>query len=87
MRPSHTTLSFPIQIALLDIRASTLCFSELMYSAVSYEGLSQISDDKMVGVYQLTRHCTESFGMSVLQAFVVRIFKKCTSVNSKSKIS
>ena len=87
MRPSHMTLSFVVQIALLDIRANELCFSEFMYSAMSYEGLSQISDNKMARFYQLVQHCTESFGLSVLQAFIVRIFKTCTSLNSKSKIS
>lgn len=87
MRPVDATLSFPIQTALLDIRASTLCFSEFTYSAMSYEGPSQISDDRKARCYQLTQHCTESFAMSVLQAVIVRILKTSTSLNSKSKIS
>lgn len=86
MTSSHITLSFPIQIAVLDIRANTLCFLEFMYSAVSYEGPSWISDNKIARFYQLIQHCTECFGISVLQAYIVRIFKTCMFLNSKSKI-
>lgn len=78
-------LSFPIQIALLDIRTSMLCFSEFVYSAMSYEGPSQITDSGMARFYQLIQHCTESFGMSVFQAFIVR--NTYASLNSQSKIS
>lgn len=86
MKPSHATQPFPVQTALSHFRINTLCFPELMNSTMSYESPPQLNDNKMAMFCQRIQHCTESFGRSVLQGFILRMFNMSVFLNSKSEI-
>lgn len=84
---SHVTPSVPIPVTLWDVRTNTLWFPEAV-QAVNYEGLSQISDNKMSGVISWYS-IAQSFALTLLQAvvhsvFIVRIFQMCMSLSSKT---